>query len=275
MQSIHSGLQKSGPCTKLNTRDVTALNKSKKIIFAILIFAIIAVGIAAAVMANRHRYAPEPPAETTAPETHPAPETTEAQTEKIFTLADLTPEQIAYFTAILAQEQPADFVRRMIVTGCNSAQIQGYLDNFPSDPIAVYVKDGLLPRNGEALFAEWFVTTDVWQQIQKMLADPLAVIGEENAKRAEQEKLLSPASRWEVLDYHSMCIKDGHVYMVAESEITKEAGRDVALMTPGSPVLEIRVTDGRNTRTIYTQGDEIAEKLRYDPDKPAFFRLAE
>ena len=93
--------------------------------------------------------------------------------------------------------------------------------------------------------------------------------------RAEQEKLLSPASRWEVLDYHSMCIKDGQVYMVAESEITKEAGRDVALMTPGSPVLEIRVTDGRNTRTIYTQGDEIAEKLRYDSDKPAFFRLAE
>jgi len=93
--------------------------------------------------------------------------------------------------------------------------------------------------------------------------------------RAAQEKMLSPASRWEALDYHSMCIKDGHVYMVAESEIVKENGRDVALMTPGSPVMEIRVTDGKETRIIYTWGDEVQEKQKLDVNKEESFRIAE
>lgn len=93
--------------------------------------------------------------------------------------------------------------------------------------------------------------------------------------RAEQEKMISPASRWEALDYHSMCVKDGLVYMVAESEITKEDGRDVVLMTPGSPVMEIRVSDGEETRTIYTWGDEVPGKLRLEMNKEPTFRIAQ
>ena len=34
-------------------------------------------------------------------------------------------------------------------------------------------------------------------------------------------------------------------------------GRSLLLLKPGLPVSEIRVTDGKETRTLYTWGDEI------------------
>lgn len=93
--------------------------------------------------------------------------------------------------------------------------------------------------------------------------------------RAEQQKMLSPESKWEALDYHSMCIKDGLVYMVEKSDVTREGERDIVLMTPGSPVMEIRVSDGKETRTIYTWSDEVPAKQKYDVNKDPTFCIAE
>lgn len=93
--------------------------------------------------------------------------------------------------------------------------------------------------------------------------------------RAAQQQMVSPASRREEMDYFSMCIKDGQVYMVPESKWIKEDGEDVLLMVPGSPVAEIRVSDGHNTRTIYTQGDEVPEKPQLNLDGKMNFRIAE
>lgn len=55
-----------------------------------------------------------------------------------------------------------------------------------------------------------------------------------------------------------MCVVDGHLYMIASREyVMTTYGRPLKLLTPGMPVSEIRFTDGENTITLYTWGDEI------------------
>ncbi len=60
------------------------------------------------------------------------------------------------------------------------------------------------------------------------------------------------------LPVDKMCVVDGDLYMIASREyVTTTYGRPLKLLTPGLPVSEIRFTDGKNTVTLYTWGDEI------------------
>ena len=55
-----------------------------------------------------------------------------------------------------------------------------------------------------------------------------------------------------------MCVVDGGLYMIDSQEyVMTTYGRPLKLLTPGMPVSEIRFTDGKNTVTLYTWGDEI------------------
>ncbi len=62
------------------------------------------------------------------------------------------------------------------------------------------------------------------------------------------------------LDAYGLCVDDGGVYLVGSQEgIPTATGRTLMLLHPGLPVSEIRVTDGRETLTLYTWGDEIPD----------------
>jgi len=83
--------------------------------------------------------------------------------------------------------------------------------------------------------------------------------------RARSEQLISPAYRTLMLSGFSLCLKDGVVYTIDQDSIPffePEFAGDVSAvyLTPDLPVSEIRVTDGKETRVIYTRGDELPEK---------------
>ncbi len=60
------------------------------------------------------------------------------------------------------------------------------------------------------------------------------------------------------LDREKLCVDNGKLYLLEGMEgIQTTAGRTLLLLKPGLPVSEIRVTDGKETRTLYTWGDEI------------------
>lgn len=60
------------------------------------------------------------------------------------------------------------------------------------------------------------------------------------------------------LDDNQLCMEDGKLYLIGGMDAAKSTtGRTLLVLLPGMPVAEIRFTDGRNTKTIYTWGDEI------------------
>ncbi len=60
------------------------------------------------------------------------------------------------------------------------------------------------------------------------------------------------------LDRDKLCVDNGKLYLLEGMEgIQTTVGRTLMLLKPGLPVSEIRVTDGKETRTLYTWGDEI------------------
>lgn len=60
------------------------------------------------------------------------------------------------------------------------------------------------------------------------------------------------------LEMQQLCVDDGRLYLAdGQTAVQTTTGRTMLLITPGLPVSEIRITDGRDTRTIYTWGDEI------------------
>ncbi len=60
------------------------------------------------------------------------------------------------------------------------------------------------------------------------------------------------------LDDNQLCMEDGRLYLIGGMDAAKStAGRTLLVLLPGMPVAEIRFTDGKNTETIYTWGDEI------------------
>ncbi len=55
-----------------------------------------------------------------------------------------------------------------------------------------------------------------------------------------------------------LCVDDGKLYLIdSKKAVQADAGRTLMLLEPGLPVSEICVTDGRDTVTLYTWGDEI------------------
>lgn len=60
------------------------------------------------------------------------------------------------------------------------------------------------------------------------------------------------------LDDNQLCMEDGKLYLIGGMDAAKSTtGRTLLVLLPGMPVAEIRFTDGKNTETIYTWGDEI------------------
>lgn len=60
------------------------------------------------------------------------------------------------------------------------------------------------------------------------------------------------------LDDDQLCMEDGKLYLIGDKDAAKSTtGRTLLVLLPGMPVAEIRFTDGKNTETIYTWGDEI------------------
>lgn len=60
------------------------------------------------------------------------------------------------------------------------------------------------------------------------------------------------------LDDDQLCMEDGKLYLIGGKDAAKSTtGRTLLVLLPGMPVAEIRFTDGKNTETIYTWGDEI------------------
>lgn len=75
--------------------------------------------------------------------------------------------------------------------------------------------------------------------------------------RAASEKLVDPAYLYMHVNYGGMCVKDGQLYTIASARTESTSEGQILWITPGTPIREIRITDGKDTRTIYTQGDEI------------------
>lgn len=60
------------------------------------------------------------------------------------------------------------------------------------------------------------------------------------------------------LDDDQLCMDDGKLYLIGGKDAAiSTTGRTLLVLLPGMPVAEIRFTDGKNTETIYTWGDEI------------------
>lgn len=60
------------------------------------------------------------------------------------------------------------------------------------------------------------------------------------------------------LDDNQICMEDGKLYLIGGMDAAKSTtGRTLLVLLPSMPVAEIRFTDGKNTETIYTWGDEI------------------
>jgi len=85
-----------------------------------------------------------------------------------------------------------------------------------------------------------------------------------NTSKAEPVKeLLNP--KWnsdyrftKMLETQQLCMDNGMLYMLAGwDSVVSTSGRTLMVAQPGTPVSEIRVTDGKETQTIYTRGDEI------------------
>lgn len=61
-----------------------------------------------------------------------------------------------------------------------------------------------------------------------------------------------------MLETQQLCMDNGMLYMLAGwDSVVSTSGRTLLVAQPGTPVYEIRVTDGKETRTIYTRGDDI------------------
>lgn len=61
-----------------------------------------------------------------------------------------------------------------------------------------------------------------------------------------------------MLETQQLCMDNGMLYMLAGwDSVVSTSGRTLLVAQPGTPVSEIRVTDGKETQTIYTRGDEI------------------
>ena len=61
-----------------------------------------------------------------------------------------------------------------------------------------------------------------------------------------------------LLETYQLCVDNGMVYMLdGWDSVVSTSGRTLLVAQPGMPVYEIRVTDGKDTHTIYTRGDEI------------------
>lgn len=60
------------------------------------------------------------------------------------------------------------------------------------------------------------------------------------------------------LDDDQLCMEDGKLYLIGGKDaVISTTGRTLLVLLPGMPVAEIRFTDGKNTETVYTWGDEI------------------
>lgn len=77
------------------------------------------------------------------------------------------------------------------------------------------------------------------------------------------KELLNPKQNPEyrftkMLETNQLCMDDGKLYMLAGwGSVTTTTGRTLLVPQLGMPVYEVRVTDGKEARTIYTRGDEI------------------
>lgn len=61
-----------------------------------------------------------------------------------------------------------------------------------------------------------------------------------------------------MLETQQLCMDNGMLYMLAGwDSVVSTTGRTLLVAQPGTPVAEIRVSDGKESRTIYTRGDEI------------------
>lgn len=61
-----------------------------------------------------------------------------------------------------------------------------------------------------------------------------------------------------MLETQQLCMDNGMLYMLAGwDSVVSTSGRTLLVAQPGTPVSEIRVTDGKETQTIYTRGDEL------------------
>ncbi len=69
------------------------------------------------------------------------------------------------------------------------------------------------------------------------------------------------------LDDHQLCMNNGKLYLIGSMDaVQTTTGRTMLVFLPGMPVAEIRFTDGKTTKTIYTWGDEIENIWKY-PDE--------
>ena len=62
------------------------------------------------------------------------------------------------------------------------------------------------------------------------------------------------------LEFDTLCVDNGQLYLIdGWDSVQTTTGRTLVIPQPGTPVYEVRVSDGKETRTIYAawRGDEI------------------
>ena len=102
-----------------------------------------------------------------------------------------------------------------------------------------------------------------WNQVSAATPTPIPFKNKSNGTEDTVKELLNPKRDYaykftDMLETNRLCMDDGKLYMLAGwDSVVTTTGRTMLLANLGAPVYEIRVSDGKETRTIYTWGDEI------------------
>lgn len=102
-----------------------------------------------------------------------------------------------------------------------------------------------------------------WNQVASATPTPIPFKSKRTDTEDSVKVLLNPKRDYtyrftDMLETNRLCMDDGKLYMLAGwDSVVTTTGRTLLVAQLGMPVSEIRITDGKETRTVYTRGDEI------------------